>query len=89
MTNHPSFQPSLRRSEVKLLRIRLQDMQPTYIMTPEYKAGFNAAKDEATELLIMMWKAAIIANHAAQQDMTDHLAALEEHGPLGGSNHAH
>lgn len=65
-------------------------MQPTHEITPEYKAGFNAAKDEATELLTMMWQAAIIANHAAQQDMTDHLAALEENGPAGGGfNHAH
>ena len=81
MTNHPSFQPSLRRSEVKLLRERLQDMQPAYFMPPEYMAGFNAAKEESVELLTMMWQAAIIANHAAQQDMTDHLEALQENGP--------
>lgn len=58
-------------------------------MSPEYMAGFDAAKAESAELLTMMWQAAVIANDAAQQDMADHLEALEENGPLGGSNHAH
>lgn len=90
MTTHPSFQPSLRRSEVKLLLSRLHDMQPAEYMPAEYMDGFNAAKAESAELLTMMWQAAIIANYAARQDMTDHLAALEENGPTAeGRHHAH
>lgn len=77
MTTHPSFQPSLRRENITTLLNRLQNLHANYEMTPEFLAGFHAAKNEAVELLAMMWQAAVIAADAAQQDMTERLDQID------------
>lgn len=77
MTNHPSFQPSLRRDNVTVLLNRLHGMKPNPMMSLDYAAGYMAAKGEAEQWVSSMWQAAIIAAEAHRLDMEEELDRLD------------
>lgn len=69
MTTHPSLQPVLRQSNVTTLINRVSQQVPPFDATPEYRAGFNDAREQFKEITAMMWQATVIATEAQNTDI--------------------
>lgn len=76
--NHPALQPVLDRSNVRTLVQHIQTLTPLPTATPEYRAGFEAARDMAVAAVGMMWTAAKISADAQREELQQELESYDD-----------
>lgn len=76
-TKHPAIQPVLRQGNVTTLLNHLKQLPcptpPADLTGPEadiFRDGFYAGLADAENSIRMMWQAAVMASHAAEQEAT-------------------
>lgn len=87
MTNHPSFQPALRRANVAtLIRFILNERDDIMASDASAEHSENAAYmrglQYAVDTIMTMWASAVIASDAVEQTIRDGLVHDEEATPL-------